>query len=619
MQRKLFDVYAMNLRMSVLVIAFLISLINLQAQTLSPKRGISGDMLDNNDCIAVDNYLTWYYNWANTPNASVISTHQNYIEYCPMLWNGTWNSAAMTAYLSAHPEVDYLLTFNEPNLTGQANMTPAAAAALWPQVEAIANTYNLKIVSPAMTYCASGCLAGYSGGVSSGINWLNDFFAACPGCRVDYIGLHVYDNNYWGFRAGNVGDNITGYKKYGRPIWITEFDYNGGTTTAQHASLMVDVIDYMEEDPDIFRYAWFLTRSSPSAGSTDILGQTTGTIADLGLVYTNMSSYDKNYYHNVNTTIQAEHYIDKSIYYCGWNGSTCTWPYSVLLEKTTDVSGALHAYNFNSAVEDSIVYNVDIPTTQTYTIDYRVATSASTTIYVKNSTTGATLNTLTFASTGGAWATRTSSSFTLPAGKQKIRITTNGSGMKLNWLRINCASGCTYLPVELVSFDALKLSDSAAELSWSTATEKNNKGFIVERSIDGTHFDSTGFVPGSISSSDILHYSYTDTDVSGSMLYYRLKQIDVDGNYFYSPVKVLSFMNDYVLLNGNKIVSHLDHEAEISYAVYNMLGQVMEQGMYTAKAGFGEKTISLNGLAKGFYLVKAISNNLHFAGKILNE
>ncbi|MBC7487047.1 MAG: hypothetical protein H7282_09890 [Cytophagaceae bacterium] len=52
--------------------------LSLEAQTISPRKGIAEDLLNNADCITADS-LTWYYNWANTPNTSVASTHQNYL------------------------------------------------------------------------------------------------------------------------------------------------------------------------------------------------------------------------------------------------------------------------------------------------------------------------------------------------------------------------------------------------------------------------------------------------------------------------------------------------------------------------------------------------------------
>ncbi|MDF2455035.1 MAG: benzoate transporter [Cytophagaceae bacterium] len=591
----------------------LVALSTTQAQTISPKRGIAGPLLNNADCIVADS-LSWYYNWANTPDPAVINTHQNYIEFCPMLWNGNWNPTALTNYLNAHPEVKYLLAFNEPNFDVQANMTAAQAAALWPQVEAIANTYNLKIVSPAMSYCTGTCLPGYDN--LHGTVWLDDFFNACPGCRVDYIGLHVYDTWYWGFYG------VTQlYKKYNLPIWITEFDYSGSNNAIQQGSLMVDVIDYMEKDPAIFRYSWFMTRSSPTATSTDIFTQATGGLTDLGKIYVHMSSYDKNFFHNVNSIIEAEHYISKSVTYCNWNGSACTWPYSILLEPTTDVSGRLDAYHFASPVahaNDTLYYNVDIPTAQTYTIDFRVNSTTASTIAVRTYPGNVLLGTTTSLNTGGTWATRTLTGINLPAGQQKIYLTaSNGAPLKLNWLRINCSANCGTLPVTLTSFDVIALSDHSAQLTWVTASEENNKEFSIEKSHDGINFTEIGMVPSGSNSNLKQEYYFTDEHVAGTTNYYRLKQVDHDGEFSYSPIKSLSRSPQTVVaITPTTILTTLENPQDIYYLITTSTGQVLDRGNYKASSGVMEKKLQLRGLSSGIYLIQVATQDIYYSGKL---
>lgn len=608
-----FFIPAILLKTKSLVVFLILCSLSLQAQTISPKKGLAGDLLNNSDCIASDS-LAWYYNWANTPNAAVIGTHQNYLEFCPMLWNGSWNPTALTNYLNVHPEVKYLLAFNEPNFSVQANMTPAQAAALWPQVEAIANTYNLKIVSPAMSYCSGTCIPGYNN--QHGTLWLDNFFAACPTCRVDYIGLHVYDNFYWGFHSV-----VQLYKKYNRPIWITEFDYSGATSATLHASLMLDVIDYMEKDPAIFRYAWFLVRSSPGTQSTDLFSQSTGALTDLGKIYLNMSSYDKNYYHTVNKIIEAEHYISKSVTYCNWNGSACTWPYSVLLEPTTDVSGKLDAYHFDSPVanaNDTLYYNVAIPTTQTYTLDFRVNSTNASTISVRSFPSNALLGTISSLNTGGVWQTKTLASVNLTAGQQKIYLTaSNGVPLKLNWFRINCTSSCGTLPVTLTSFEVADLSNHSAKLNWTTASEENNKEFIVEKSNNGIDFNPIGSVEAGDRKGK-QEYSFVDPFVSSRLNYYRLKQVDNDGQFSYSTIKLLSTTSQPVItISSSSIITELENTQEIYYIITTTTGQVIEQGNYLAACGITEKKLALAKLARGIYIVQLISQDIHYSNKLL--
>ena len=90
----------------------------------------------------------------------------------------------------------------------------------------------------------------------------------------------------------------------------------------------------------------------------------------------------------------------------------------------------------------------------------------------------------------------------------------------------------SFIPVELVSFSAEVYSNNVV-LSWFTATETNNHGFEILRSLnDGTNvWESIGFVTGSGNSTEFQNYSFTDVDVPVGNYLYRLKQLDYSGNY----------------------------------------------------------------------------------------
>ena len=89
------------------------------------------------------------------------------------------------------------------------------------------------------------------------------------------------------------------------------------------------------------------------------------------------------------------------------------------------------------------------------------------------------------------------------------------------------------IPVELNSFTGVT-NDNNVLLNWTTATEKNNSGFTIERSKDNQSFSRLGFVPGSGTTTQLHTYSYTDKDLKNGKYYYRLKQIDFEGSYEYS-------------------------------------------------------------------------------------
>ncbi|QNE38747.1 T9SS type A sorting domain-containing protein [Hymenobacter sp. NBH84] len=95
------------------------------------------------------------------------------------------------------------------------------------------------------------------------------------------------------------------------------------------------------------------------------------------------------------------------------------------------------------------------------------------------------------------------------------------------------------LPVELKSF-AAKLTAGGVKLDWATASEKNNKGFEVQRSQDGEQFTVLQFVKGQGSKGGATVYTALDAQPLSGTSYYRLKQVDEDGTFAYSPVAAIT-------------------------------------------------------------------------------
>ncbi|WP_165963512.1 T9SS type A sorting domain-containing protein [Hymenobacter radiodurans] len=91
------------------------------------------------------------------------------------------------------------------------------------------------------------------------------------------------------------------------------------------------------------------------------------------------------------------------------------------------------------------------------------------------------------------------------------------------------------LPVELVSFTA-KLQNNKVNLSWVTASEKNNKGFEIQRSQDATTFSTILFKNGKGTTNNKTTYTALDEQPLSGVSYYRLKQIDNDGKISLSNV-----------------------------------------------------------------------------------
>ncbi|OQY79859.1 MAG: hypothetical protein B6D45_00230, partial [Ignavibacteriales bacterium UTCHB3] len=91
------------------------------------------------------------------------------------------------------------------------------------------------------------------------------------------------------------------------------------------------------------------------------------------------------------------------------------------------------------------------------------------------------------------------------------------------------------VPVELTAFEA-SVSGNEVYLSWSTATELNNRGFDIERKDNSGNRTIVGFVGGNGTTTRVSNYAFTDKGVAEGKYSYRLKQSDYSGAFTYSNI-----------------------------------------------------------------------------------
>ena len=242
------------------------------------KRGVAYNREDAADADVLSPSVGWWYNWSPLPDPDAYpALRAGGLEFVPMVWTGPPRASIDVAGLIADIPDDarYLLGFNEPNFGEQANLTPAEAAAAWPQLEEIARARNLQLVSPALNYCGGDC------NETDPFVWLDAFFAACDGCRVDHIAFH------WYACTPEALETILGrFEAYGRPVWVTEFSCLDAADTSEpvQQQYMRDALPILEADPQVFRYAWFIARSS-TAGTPYALLAEPGRLSALGESY----------------------------------------------------------------------------------------------------------------------------------------------------------------------------------------------------------------------------------------------------------------------------------------------------------------------------------------------
>ena len=272
----------------------------------SLKRGVSFNFKNIQDLPLLSPAISWAYNWGNDQSSdAALWFDTNEMDFCPMCWNASYNVNKIRNYVEDHPNTQYLLGFNEPNLTDQCNMTPTQAAEHWPQVVALAKELNLKLISPAMNY---GTLAGYH----DPIKWLDEFFAQ-PNVSLDdihAIAIHCYMAS-----PSAVKDYIQKFEKYGKPIWMTEFCAWDPVPTNVEVQMdyMCAVLNHMEQNPNVERYAWFIPRTSGKVDSAPYMQLLTHgspvELTPLGHIFTQFSSFDKNAYLSLAEGLGAHLYV----------------------------------------------------------------------------------------------------------------------------------------------------------------------------------------------------------------------------------------------------------------------------------------------------------------------
>jgi PKD repeat protein len=179
------------------------------------------------------------------------------------------------------------------------------------------------------------------------------------------------------------------------------------------------------------------------------------------------------------------------------------------------------------------------------------------------------------------------------------------------------------LPVQLVALTGKAFKDYNA-IEWTTASERNNKGFFLERSLDKMHFEDLSFIQGQGSTTNINNYHYQDDDVKNEGIYfYRLRQTDFDGKSFLSPIITIERKSEFtpIIVNPNP--------ASQTITVANITGQNTLIRIYdrsaamvferSIKSSASSTCISLSDLKilPGIYFIEVIDDGRKFSQRLI--
>ena len=191
------------------------------------------------------------------------------------------------------------------------------------------------------------------------------------------------------------------------------------------------------------------------------------------------------------------------------------------------------------------------------------------------------------------------------------------------------------LPVSLIDFSGLYKSNGNIEINWVTTFEQNSDKFDVERSLNGTNWETAGTVKAQGASTIKKGYTFTDNvgrnTANKKDLYYRLKIADLDGKVTVSRILVVRVYNT----SSTKMISVSPNPAkndiaatiqlnEASVVVLKIMnnagGEVMRK---TVKLAAGSNSLLMEGTSKltpGMYIMEVIINsNERMLVKLIKE
>ncbi len=170
------------------------------------------------------------------------------------------------------------------------------------------------------------------------------------------------------------------------------------------------------------------------------------------------------------------------------------------------------------------------------------------------------------------------------------------------------------LPVEFAKPLEARTEANAALLTWTTATETNNHGFIIQRLIADDEWQRVGFVQSRTANSSTPNgYAYVDEGLSAGTYTYRLTQLDLDGTESISNTAEVSIKGESIAnfspnpYDPSVGVTALLLDAsvgEVNVSIINSLGQAIRTMTASHRIVWDGKDDRGNVVGSGSYLIR---------------
>jgi len=165
------------------------------------------------------------------------------------------------------------------------------------------------------------------------------------------------------------------------------------------------------------------------------------------------------------------------------------------------------------------------------------------------------------------------------------------------------------LPVRFAGFEA-KRTGANVNLAWKVEAEEDLADYQIERSVDGSRFETIG----TVAAAGANNYGFADTKPVAGKSFYRIKAVDIDGKFMYSPIVVLNGTNQSVIFKvfpvpaRNKItVQHSTITENANVIIASAEGRVVKT--VVAAKGSMQTEIDLSAIPAGMYIIRFDNGN----------
>jgi len=462
-------------------------IVNCDAPVQSRKRGIGVNTMSAADFQVLAPGVSWFYDWG--VNNWTVPTNAA-MSYIPMAWNGNSGfQTSLSSYLAAGNRPWRVFAINEPNLKGQAFMTPSDTAVAFKQVKAICDSYNIPVICPHMAEgtAAVDSITAYDPIQGSNVTYttqepfLKAFFSYCSS-NTPATPAGISDHSYAGSGDLTYWTGLMHSDFPTQTIWVTEFNTSASSDAAALANLIPSV-DYCERTPWIEGYSWYMSRLGGDPYNSLLNGS--GVLTPAGQAYVQMPVHQTNLYYRIPGRLQAERYVTAA---------------NMNIVPTTDTNGL--ADMVSSASAGSVDYNIQVDSAGNYPMNFRVSGPVG---QIRIYTNGTLIGLASATQTG--WATvSTTASVPLAAGAQTLHIVLLSSGQHLNWMEFLATNGTPSIPDNL----SATAGGTQVVLNWSVAGGATNYN-VKSSTTSGGPYNTIASLTSTI---------YTNTGLTTGVTYY---------------------------------------------------------------------------------------------------